>query len=117
MVWAVEGTDQFAEWYRSLGIRAQSQVDFVVGLLEIDGPLLKRPHADTVNGSRFANMKELRVNDPPIRIFYAFDPRRSAILLIGGDKTGDGQFYERMITMADTLYAQHLAHIEEYHAD
>lgn len=62
-------------------------------------------------------MKELRVNEPPIRIFYAFDPRRRAILLIGGDKTGDMRFYDRMIPAADALYAEHLAHLEKYHAD
>jgi hypothetical protein len=55
-------------------------------------------------------MRELRVQSGgrPIRIFYAFDPRRSAILLIGGDKTGDGRFYERMIPIADKLYDVHL---------
>jgi hypothetical protein len=55
-------------------------------------------------------MRELRVQSGghPIRIFYAFDPRRSAILLIGGDKTGDGRFYARMIPVADRLYDVHL---------
>jgi hypothetical protein len=55
-------------------------------------------------------MRELRVQSGghPVRIFYAFDPRRSAILLIGGDKTGDNRFYEKMIPLADKLYDEHL---------
>ena len=79
------------------------------------GPALGRPHADTVRGSEYANMKELRVQiaGRPIRIFYAFDPRRTGILLIGGDKTGDKLFYDRMVPQADALYAQHLYEIED----
>ena len=73
--------------------------------------MLGRPYADTVNGSRHPNMKELRTQHRghPLRTLFAFDPRRCAILLIGGDKTGDAQFYERMIPLADRLYDEHLA--------
>ena len=72
---------------------------------------MPRPHADTVKGSRHANMKELRTQHAgrPLRTFFAFDPRRCAILLIGGDKSGDQRFYERMIPKADDLYDEHLA--------
>jgi hypothetical protein len=81
-----------------------------VKLLQQLGPLLGRPHADTVKGSRHSNMKELRTQHRgrPLRTLFAFDPRRSAILLIGGDKTGDDRFYDRMIPLADRLYDEHL---------
>jgi hypothetical protein len=65
--------------YGSLNEEEQERVDYVVGKLEADGPLLRRPAADTVIGSRFPNMKELRINNPPMRLFCAFDPRRIAI--------------------------------------
>lgn len=81
-----------------------------VKLLRQMGPLLGRPHADTVHGSRHSNMKELRTQHRgrPFRTLFAFDPRRRAILLIGGDKTGDDRFYERMIPLADRLFDEHL---------
>jgi hypothetical protein len=115
VVWAVEVTDQFADWYAALDYADIDAVNFSVGLLEAAGPELRRPHADTVGGSTYPNMKELRVQarGNPIRIFFAFDPRRTAILLIGGDKTGDDRFYDRMVPIADRLYAEHLAEIEE----
>jgi hypothetical protein len=115
VVWAVEVTDEFAKWYAALGDAEIDAVNFSVGLLEAAGPELRRPHADTVNGSAYPNMKELRVQAQgrPIRIFFAFDPRRAAILLIGGDKTGDDRFYDRMVPIADSLYTEHLAEMEE----
>jgi hypothetical protein len=74
-----------------------------------------RPHADHIKGSKHANMKELRTQTggSPIRSFFAFDPRRSAILLIGGDKTGDSRFYDRMIPIADALYDTYLAELRK----
>jgi hypothetical protein len=86
-----------------------------VGLLERLGPQLPRPHSDTVKGSKHRNMKELRTQHRgrPLRTFYAFDPRRMAILLMGGDKTGDGRFYDRMIPIADALYDQHLEDLQK----
>jgi hypothetical protein len=117
MIWEVEGTDQFADWYGSLSEEEQERVDYVVGKLEEDGPLLRRPAADTVVASRFVNMKELRINNPPMRIFFAFDPRRVAILLIGGDKSNDPPFYDRMIPIADELFAKHLADLEAEHGN
>ena len=74
-------------------------------VLETYGPQLGRPLVDTVKGSRHKNMKELRVQSlgRPFRIFFAFDPKRQAVLLIGGNKTGDKTFYETMIRKADKL--------------
>ena len=112
-MWEIEYTDEFELWWRSLS--EQEQIDLVasVELLEQVGPHLSRPYADTVKGSKHTNMKELRTQSKgkPLRTFYAFDPRRSAILLIGGDKTGDDRFYERMIPLADRLYDEHLRDI------
>jgi len=104
----VEGTDEFADWYGGLTVEDQRRIERAVGYLEEFGYLLGRPHADTVNGSRHPNMKELRPQGSPIRVFFAFDPRRTAILLLGGEKSGDNKFYARMVPRADDLYDQYL---------
>ncbi|HEV8585570.1 MAG TPA: type II toxin-antitoxin system RelE/ParE family toxin [Methylomirabilota bacterium] len=82
-----------------------------VELLKRNGPTLRRPHADTIRASRHANMKELIVQHAgrPYRILFAFDPRRRAILLIGGDKTGNDRWYDEYVPIADRLYDEHLA--------
>ncbi len=115
MSWDIEYTDQFGEWWETLDADAQEDVDTMMHILEERGPALTRPLADAVKGSRHPNMRELRVQSQgrPPRIFYAFDPRRSAILLIGGDKTGDRRFYERHVPVADRLYDEHLREIGE----
>lgn len=79
------------------------------------GPRLPHPHSSGIAGSRHAHMRELRVQSRgrPIRVFYAFDPRRTAILLIGGDKTGDDRFYERFIPVADRLYDEHIEELRK----
>jgi hypothetical protein len=112
VAYEVEGTEQFAEWYGDLTADEQKRVDKAVGYLEELGYLLGRPHVDTVNGSRHPNMKELRPSGCPLRIFFAFDLRRTAILLIGGHKSGDPRFYKTMIPITDRLYDEHLAEIE-----
>jgi hypothetical protein len=115
MAWEVEHTDEFATWWETLTEYEQAAVAASVRLLEEEGPNLGRPAADTVKGSRHANMKELRTQAQghPIRTFFAFDPRRTAILLIGGDKTGDNRFYDRMIPWADDLYEAHLEELKK----
>jgi hypothetical protein len=109
-MWEVEYTDEFKEWLDSLERKQQKKVATAVGLLQERGISLPFPHSSGVSGSRFAHMRELRVQSQgdPIRVFYAFDPKRSAILLIGGSKTGDDRFYERLIHRADNLYEEHL---------
>jgi hypothetical protein len=111
----VEFTDEFGTWWDSLSEDEQESVDFSVTLLEEQGIQLKRPHADAIHGSRFPNMRELRVQHQgrPYRILYAFDPRRAAILLIGGDKTGRPDWYEEFVPKADRIYTQHLAEISK----
>jgi hypothetical protein len=113
-MWEVEFTDEFGLWWNSLDDEEQESLAASVELLRQIGPMLPRPHADTVNGSKHFNMKELRTQHQgrPLRTFFAFDPRRCAILLIGGDKTGDRRFYERMIPLADRLYDEHLATLQ-----
>jgi hypothetical protein len=110
VAWQVEFTDEFEAWWNTLADDEQEDVAAGVDQLIERGPQLPRPLVDTVRGSRHSNMKELRTQSggKPLRTFFAFDPRRTAILLIGGDKTGDGRFYERMISIADALYDDHL---------
>jgi len=81
-----------------------------VGLLEELGPQLGYPHSSGITTSRHAHMRELRVQyrGRPYRVLYAFDPRRVAILLIGGDKTGNDRWYEAFVPVADRLYDEHL---------
>lgn len=115
MTWNVEATPEFHAWYETLTDREQADLDASVRMLEEKGPQLGRPTADTLYDSRHTNMKELitQSGGNPLRSFFAFDPHRTAILLIGGDKTGDKRFYKRMIPIADDLYDRHLKELRE----
>lgn len=119
MTWEVEYTDEFGEWWEGLTENQQVAISAYVRLLEERGPQLGSPHSSDIKSSKHGHMRELRVKHggAPLRIFYAFDHRRIAILLIGGDKTGDDRFYERMVPIADRLYDEHLAELsrEERH--
>ena len=87
----------------------------VVELLEELGAYLPFPHSSGVERSRFSHMRELRIQShgDPIRVFYAFDPRRVAVLLVGGIKTGkEKRFYKEYVPRADTLYEEHLKSLE-----
>jgi hypothetical protein len=113
-MWRVEFTDEFGAWWETLDDSTHDSIDFSVSLVEQYGPGLGRPHADSVAGSKHS-LKELRVQHrgKPYRIFFAFDPRRSAILLIGGCKAGDKRFYKRMVPLADKLYEIYLAELRK----
>jgi len=114
VAWEVEYTDEFGAWWETLSEAEQRAVIPAVGMLEEEGPALGRPLADTVAGSRHPNMKELRPPHGNLRILFAFDPRRMAILLVGGDKTGRWrEFYEEKIPEADRLYDEHLEELRE----
>jgi hypothetical protein len=107
----VEYTEEFRAWYEdTLAIAEQRSVTRVVEMLEDAGPNLRYPHCSGIAGSKFQHMRELRIQHEgrPYRILYAFDPRRSALLLIGGDKTGDNRWYEKMVPLADAIYERHL---------
>jgi len=109
-MWSIEYTDEFEAWWNSLSEDEQVAIDAKVRLLEEHGPTLPRPHADVITSSRHANMKELRAKaeERHLRVLYAFDPRRAALLLIGGDKTGDLKWYEKFVPIADDLFDRHL---------
>jgi hypothetical protein len=106
----VNYTDEFGEWWAELTVEQQEDITARVELLEQDGPALGRPTVDRVKTSAFKNMKELRCSsDGALRVLFAFDPRREAILLIGGDKTGEwNEWYEWAVPKADDLYAEYL---------
>ena len=113
MTWSVEATDEFEAWWDALDDAAKGSVDAYVRLLEDQGPQLPFPYSSGIEGSRHGRMRELRVQSKgdPLRVFYAFDPRRTAVLLIGGNKAGNDQFYREMIPVADKLYDEHLVEI------
>jgi hypothetical protein len=113
--WAVDLHDDFVPEYRALHKDVQDELLAHVGLLEQFGPQLGRPRVDTLNGSRHANMKELRFDsaDGVWRVAFAFDPIRKAILLVAGDKSGGNErrFYRQLIHKADQRFDAHLARI------
>lgn len=112
MPWDVEYTDEFFLWWDALTEDEQEAIWDSVTILQREGPALGRPLVDTVKGSRHPHMKELRVET--IRILFAFNPLRTAILLIGGDKRGRWQeWYDEMIPLADDLYDVHLAELRK----
>ena len=117
-MWLVKTTAVFDGWFADLDDDAQAEVIATVALLKLLGPRLGRPHADTLNGSKYANMKELRARtaDTVLRIAFAFDPARSGILLVGGAKSGVSKnlFYKQLIDKADKLYATHLAALKAH---
>jgi hypothetical protein len=116
MSWIVLATDVFGGWFASLSEPEKEDVIAAVDLLKALGPRLGFPHTSKIVGSRHAKMRELRIQHAgrPFRVLYAFDPDRAAILLAGGDKTGDGRWYDRMIPVADRLYDEHLADIADH---
>jgi len=115
MPWDVEYTDELGAWWADLSEAEQVSIDASVRLLEQRGPQLGFPHTSGIEGSRHAHMRELRVQHEgrPYRVLYAFDPRRSAILLLGGDKTGQDRWYEVYVPIADRLYDVHLATLKK----
>lgn len=116
-MWQVITTDTFNDWLKQLGKTDRARVLAGMYLLKEKGPHLARPYADTVEGSEFANMKELRVQSKgdPLRAFFVFDPTRKGVLLCAGNKVGDEKrFYKRMIPIADKEYQ---AYLEELRKD
>jgi len=114
--WAVELHDDFVPEYNQLAEDVQDELLAVIAVLEQTGPQLGRPRVDTLNGSRHANMKELRFDaaDGVWRFAFAFDPNRQAIILCGGDKSGGSEkrFYRQLIAKADPRFDAHVARIK-----
>ena len=115
VAWEVEHTDEFGEWWHTLSESEQGKVDARVGLLMERGPNPGFPFSSQVMASRFPEMRELRAQagGDPLRMLYAFDQRRTAILLVAGDKTGDDRWYETNVPVADRLFEHHLRTIEK----
>ena len=109
-MWEVEYTDELTAWWRELTKDQQEALDDRVMLLAEVGPALRRPVVGEVSTSRHNNMKELRVSRAgELRVLFAFDPRRCAILLLGGDKSGQwNRWYRWAVPTADDLYDAHL---------
>ena len=112
MTWNVALSDEFDEDFKELPPVVQDELLAAAKLLSAYGPQLGRPHADTLNGSTFANMKELRFEAAGgvWRAAFAFDPKRKAILVAAGDKSGvsEKRFYRTLIATADKRYQAHL---------
>ena len=101
----------------SLTDKQRTDTDDAIGLLQREGPTLGRPYVDTIRNSRFKNMKELRVSSQgALRVLFAFDPTRRAVLLLGGDKSKDSQWndwYINAIRRADDLFEEHIRKLGE----
>ena len=115
MVWEVEFTEEFGSWWETLTERQQDDVAHSVGLLAELGPGLGFPHSSGARGSRHGDMRELRTQSAgkPLRTLYAFDPLRTAILLLSGDRSGDGRWYEKFVPLADRLYDRRLDELKK----
>ncbi len=115
MTWNVEYTDEFGDWWAILNDSEQDSIAVTVMLLEQKGPFLPYPYSSGIERSKHNHMRELRIQHKgdPYRVLYAFDPRRSAILLIGGNKAGKNRWYDENIPIADKLYDDHLELLEE----
>lgn len=115
MTWDVEFYGAFEPEFRDFPEDVRNELLAVAKLLQDYGPQLGRPHADTLKGSEFSNMKELRFEgaDGEWRAAFAFDPRRKAIILVAGDKSGGSEtrFYKKLITKADRRFTDHLEHL------
>ncbi|MBF0398867.1 MAG: type II toxin-antitoxin system RelE/ParE family toxin [Desulfobacterales bacterium] len=115
MSFEVEYTDEFELWWNSLSEHEQDDIAASVELLSDMGPMLPFPYSSGIEDSRHSHMRELRIQHAgkPYRVLYAFDPRRTAILLIGGDKTGKELWYKEFIPIADALYDEHIKNLKK----
>ena len=114
MTCEVEYTDNFEDWWHELSDDEQVSVAASVELLATRGTALPHPYSSGVESSKHSHMRELRIQHcgDPYRVLYAFDPRRIAILLIGGNKRGNNRWYEEYIPVADRIYDNHLIELE-----
>jgi hypothetical protein len=115
MEWNVIFDPDFRIWFYQQEQGLQDEAFAVIKILEESGPKLGRPRVDTIKASNFSNMKELRIQyqGEPWRILFVFDPKRQAILLVGGNKTGNKRWYKENIPIADRRYEEYLETLEE----
>lgn len=106
-------TDEFRDWYRDLSTADSEAVARYVDLLGVQGVALGHPYSSAIQGASFA-LRELRVQSQgrPLRVFYAFDPNRHAVVIVGGDKTGNDRFYEEYIPLATAIWNEYLREIQ-----
>lgn len=110
--WDIEYTDEFDAWYRELDEELKGQLIARIDVIAERGPSLGRPIVERITSSVYPNMKELRTGT--VRVLFAFDPRQTAILLLGGDKAGSwNAWYEVSVPQADALYGEHLASLRK----
>jgi len=114
VVWSVEVTVEFDEWWESLDEGARDAVDVIVDMLAELGPGLPFPYSSAIRGSRHGALRELRIQHRgrPLRVLYAFDPRRIAILLLGDDKGGSKRWYRKAVPRAERLFDRHLENLK-----
>ncbi|HEV2577923.1 MAG TPA: type II toxin-antitoxin system RelE/ParE family toxin [Acidobacteriaceae bacterium] len=111
MATEIIGTDEFRDWFWSLDEDAKKKVAFVIEILGIQGTALGSPYSSEIKGSKHGGMRELRTTSAGdfYRVLYIFDPKRNAVLLVGGVKTGKGNsWYTSAIRLADRLYDEYL---------
>lgn len=111
----MEFTDEFEVWWVGLDAGEQDSVDFVVLLLIREWPVLPFPYSSDVSGAKKHDVRELRIQHQgrPYRVLYVFDPRLHAILLIGGDKTGQDRWYEEHVPLAEQIYSKYLQELKQ----
>jgi hypothetical protein len=120
VAWSVKVTEEYAAWFTALikeDLASAVQVAQAVAALREEGPALGRPLVDRIQGSKIHHLKELRPGSAgrsEIRVLFAFDPTRSALLLLGGDKAGNWQrWYRQNIPVAEQLYLEYITEQEE----
>ena len=115
VAWEVEFTDEFRDWWNMLTEGQQDDLAHSVRHLMEFGPALGFPHSSKVTSSRYPQMRELRTQSAgrPLRTLYAFNPLRTAVLLIAGDKTGDDRWYDKFVPVADRLFEEHLNELKK----
>lgn len=108
--WKILLLPEFEDWFNRQSSDLNEDTVFHLSLLEKYGPNLKRPYVDTLKGSKIPNLKELRFSHEgaPIRILFVFDPKRQAVIILGGDKSKDKRWYEKNIPHAEKLYKEYL---------
>lgn len=113
--WKVDVVETFEEWWDGLTENEQIEISAVVKLLRQMGPTLGFPYSFGIEGAKYSHMRELRIQfkGKPYRILYAFDPKRTAMLLVGGNKTGKDRWYKKHVPIADKLFREHLKTLDK----
>jgi len=114
MEWIIEFDEDFSAWFHAQEDDLQDEITAALKVLAAFGPALRRPRVGNIGDSKHSQMKELIVQyqGEPWRILFAFDPDRHAILLVGGNKTGDNRWYKTTIPIADARFDKHLAELK-----